>query len=140
LSVPAKKTSPFEIRRKRIGHLLRHVLKIATWLQPTDFAVARSYCETQVVAAGLFAKIVALGVEKNDGEVRAIVDAWRRVKQTELQYANALGLSPKARKELRDAGGRDVPEDVIELSPEREAEAIEAGAVTGHHVEETDEG
>src|SRR5271154_5189993 len=132
MSVPAvRKKSPFEIRKKRIGHLTRHILQIAPWLTNSDYGVMRSYAECQVISAELFAKIVALGVEKNDGEVRAIVDAWRRVKQTELQYANSLGLSPKARKELRDAGGRDVPEDVIELSPERTAEAIEAGAVTG---------
>lgn len=116
MNAPAKKPSPFLIRKRRIGHLMRHLLSIAAWLQPTDYATARGYCECQVVAAELFAKIVALGVEKNDGEVRAIVDAWRRVKQTELSYATSLGLSVKARAELRGAG-RDIPAEPIDVSP-----------------------
>jgi hypothetical protein len=115
--VPAKRTSAFVIRKRRIGHLMRHLLSIATWLTPTDFATARSYCECQVVGAELFAKIIEKGVEKGDGETRGIVMAWRQIKTTELSYAAALGLSPKARAELRQGGRPDIPVEAVDVSP-----------------------
>ena len=131
MSVPAKKPSAFLIRKRRIGHLMRHLLQIAPWLTSKDFATARNWCEFEVVGAELFAKIVERGVETKKGELSALVDAHGRLRARQLTYATRLGLHPAAREELRQRG-RDIED--IELSPERTAEAIKARAQTGHHL------
>ncbi|MGC2221831.1 MAG: hypothetical protein WA624_05420 [Methylocella sp.] len=102
-NLPAKKKSPFEVRRRRIGHIMRRLRVIAPWLEHSDLATARAYCELEVIGAELFSKIVERGVEKGD-EVRAIVDAHGRVRQRQLAYARQLGLTVAARKALRASG------------------------------------
>ena len=102
-SVPAKRVSPFEVRRRRIGHIIRRLRVVAPWLELSDLATSRAWCELEVIGAELFAKILERGVENGD-EVRAIVDAHGRVRQRQLAYARQLGLTVAARKALRASG------------------------------------
>ncbi|HKN13398.1 MAG TPA: P27 family phage terminase small subunit [Candidatus Binatus sp.] len=143
--------SALEIRARKIARMMRRLRVVADWLSPADESTARAYCELEILSASIFARLTETGVTKltadgRDLEVRALVDAHRRMKQTQLAYANALGLTPLARTQLK-LGSRDVTDisaaviaNVMEIGESRAAERAQRAKEATADVEGKDDG
>jgi hypothetical protein len=67
------------------------------WLEPSDWPTCRAWAELEFLAGQVYAALRALGVLNKAGEARRLLDDYRRLRQAQLQYATALGMSPAAR-------------------------------------------
>jgi phage terminase small subunit len=118
----ARSPSALEIRGRKVARLMRRLRVVAPWLEPSDESTARAYCELEILSAAIFARLSETGPTKlttdgRDLEVRALVDAHRHMKATQLAYARELGLTPLARAQLKVNGSRgvfDLPSAMIE--------------------------
>jgi phage terminase small subunit len=117
VTAPVKKPSAFVARQRRIGRFMRRLKAVAPWIVESDYPTAKAYCELEVLGVEAFTRLMRKGVENDKDEVRPLLDAWRRIRQTQLAYARELGLGPKARAELRASGRPGVPDDVVDVSP-----------------------
>jgi hypothetical protein len=92
----ARSPSALEIRGRKVARLMRKLRVVAPWLEPSDESTARAYCDLEILSASIFAQLSTMGVTKvtaegRDLSVRALVDAHRQMKQTQLAYAKELG-------------------------------------------------
>jgi len=117
VTFPAKKKSAFLERQRKIGRFMRRLRAVALWIVESDYPTAKAYCELEVLGVEAFAKLMKKGVESEKDEVRPLLDAYRRIRQTQLAYARELGLGPRARAELRRTGRPGIPDEAVDVSP-----------------------
>jgi len=117
-----------QLRDERVRRLKRKLYVLAPWLTEADDPMARRFCELQVLIEQVYAWIRATGVVSEAGEVKGPVDAHRRLTLAQAQIANALGLTPASRTQLKlsSRGVFDLPsamiEQVTEIGESRAAE------------------
>lgn len=71
------------------------------WLTESDKPAARAWAELEVIGAACFADMMERGVAGEDGTPRRMLGDWRLLKQTQLSYEAALGMTPASRATLR---------------------------------------
>ena len=91
--------SGLRLRDRRTRRLVRKVWRQLPWLQPSDQAAVRAWAEMEILCANAAADLFTNGALK-DGRPRDLLDAYRRLRRDQLQFAKALGMTPAARAEL----------------------------------------
>jgi Phage terminase, small subunit len=117
-----------QLRDAKVARLKRKLFIECPWLTEADAAIARRFCELQVLIEQVYAFIRATGVMSTTGEVKSAVDAHRRMTLAQNTLAAQLGLTPASRIAIKVAGSRaafDLPSAMIES-----VEAIANGPIT----------
>ncbi len=99
-SAYARSSDVLRLRYRRVRRLVAKARAAMPWLDESDVPVLRSWCELEIIGAGLFADLTAAGITNGEGEPRRAVDDLRRLRQTQLGFARELGMTPRARAEL----------------------------------------
>ncbi len=102
-----------EIRARKVARLMRRLRAVAPWLEPSDEAACRAYCELDYVGAVIFAAMAKTGEDgvlrtgtTGDLEVRKLVEAHRTNRLAQLAYAKELGLTSASRIAIRATSDR----------------------------------
>jgi hypothetical protein len=91
--------------------MLHKLREVCPWVQDSDGIIARRFCELEVILGQVYGAIREKGAFKADGEVRGLVDAHRRLTQTQAMLASQLGLTPAARIAMQ-ASSRGLDVDI----------------------------
>ncbi len=94
----ANSSSALRVRNYRAGRLLSRLQEVlgdlGRPLQEVEVPSGRAWCQQEVLAADLYAALMAnLGGEKT-------LEQYLAVRRLQLSYASALGLTPAARAQL----------------------------------------
>jgi hypothetical protein len=114
------------LRDKKVERLARKMRQVMPWLEPSDWPTCRAWAELEFLAGQVYAALRALGVLNKAGEARRLLDDYRRLRQAQLQYATALGMSPAARMTVK-ANGRRAPLDLVAAMANGEVEDVPDG-------------
>jgi hypothetical protein len=95
-AVKAGSTS-FNRRTSRLAQKVRQALP---WLLPTDEPSIRSWSETAIIAAELYAILMSEGIVNEEGKPTSLLTEWRRTLELKLKLEKELGMSPKSRLEM----------------------------------------
>lgn len=85
------------VRAKRVERLARKMRRVMEWLQPADEPACRAWAELEHLSEIIYSSLCQHGVFNRNGEARRLLDDYRKLRGTQLLYANALGMSPAAR-------------------------------------------
>jgi hypothetical protein len=101
-------------------------------LEKSDRPACRAWCELEIIGTMMFTNLTREGILLPTGEARRLVDNFRQLKQSQLMYANALGMTPAARKLLQADKDADLPFLLAQLSKKQAviAEVVEEHADT----------
>jgi hypothetical protein len=132
MNTPATKTGLYvraapglKLRDRKVTRLAVKVRAVLPWLEPADWPTVRAWCELEYLAGQVYAALRTYGVVNPSGEARRLLDDYRRLRQVQLQYATALGMSPAARMAIR-ANGTRAAFDLSEPVTSRAVEISEA--------------
>lgn len=93
------------LRDEKTRRLLRRVRTALPWLEDSDMATARSWCQLEVLADQCHMVLRRDGViNPATGEVRRILQDFRLLRVAQLQYAIQLGMSPASRLAIKVSG------------------------------------
>jgi len=99
--------------------------RLLPWLESTDAATVRAWCELELLAAACSEILFEHGITRPDGRPDPLLGELRNIRRVQLQYGMALGLNPAARKMLAAGGAPGFAAlDISEAQAER---AIAAG-------------
>jgi len=117
-SLYVRAPSGLQLRSRRVRRLAARVKAGCPWLQPSDEPTLRSWCELEIITAGVFAQLLEHGActtgDTLDGksgngaplEPRRLLGEFRQLKQTQLRFAETLGLTPSSRMALGVQAGQ----------------------------------
>ena len=92
------------LRDRRARRLTEKIRSFCPWLKDSDTPTVRAYAEMEVLTSQLYAALRHAGVLSPDQQgARRLLDDYRRMRTMQLAYAQALGLTPAARRALQDA-------------------------------------
>jgi phage terminase small subunit len=100
-----------ELSGLKYGRLLRRLKLAMPWLEPADEPVARAWCELEVLSQRCYADLRDRGLLNAEGEARRLLDDYRKLRNTQLSLASALGMTPAARIAIK-AGSRKADFDL----------------------------
>jgi hypothetical protein len=109
------------LRDAKVTRLKRKLYIQAPWLTDADAAIARRFCELQVLIEQVYAFIRSTGVLTPTGEIKTAVDAHRRMTLARNQLATQLGLTPASRMAIKADGTRaafDLPGSMARAATE----------------------
>jgi hypothetical protein len=104
--------SGLRLRDRKVGRLLTKLKDACPWLQPSDEPTARAWCEIEVLGMMAHAILRKAGIINSSGETRRLFTDYLRLRSIQLQYSNALGLSPAARAAI-GANNHRQPLDLV---------------------------
>jgi hypothetical protein len=91
-----KAKNGLRLRDQRVRRLLRRLKAAMPWLEPADEPVARAWCELEVLSQRCYADLRDRGLLNAEGEARRLLDDYRKLRNTQLSLASALGMTIKA--------------------------------------------
>lgn len=91
-------------RYRRVQRLASRVRDVVPWLEGSDEPTLRAWSELELLGASIWADLMARGAVNEQGEPRRLLSEYRQLRQIQLRYGEALGLTPAARASL----GRNV--------------------------------
>lgn len=101
----AKAGSALKLRSRRVRRLTQKVRQVCPWLEDSDMPTVRAWCELEIIGAAIFTTLetggITTGLGEGDPKPRRLLAEYRALKQTQLQYARDLGLTPASRASLR---------------------------------------
>ena len=97
--------SSLKLRSRRTRRLVANLREVCPWLNDSDMPTVRAWAELEIVSATVFTVLEADGVvsgpdKSGDLAPRRLLNEYRQLKATQLQYARELGLTPSARAAL----------------------------------------
>ena len=95
-----KSENGLRLRSQRVRRLAQRVRQAMPWLTASDGPCLRSWCELELIGSAIFADLLRREPWREDGEPRKLLTEYRQLKQAQLAYSNALGLTPAARLTL----------------------------------------
>jgi hypothetical protein len=113
-SLYAKAAENIKLRDKRAERLARRVREVPPWLQPGDHPVCRAWAELEILCETAYAMLRADGLINAQGEPRRMLTDYRQLRQCQLQFATALGMTPASRAALK-LDGRGQPLDLVSM-------------------------
>jgi len=125
-----KAKNGLRLRDQRVRRLLRRLKTAMPWLEPADEPVARAWCELEVLSQRCYADLRDRGLLNAEGEARRLLDDYRKLRNTQLSLASALGMTPAARIAIK-AGSRKADFDLaaaMAVDAEAAERAVEAVA------------
>jgi hypothetical protein len=104
------------LRERAVRKLCQKAKTVMPWLTAADYPALRSWAELEIVGAQLFANLQSEGPLRRDGEraPRKVLHAYRQMKIVQLQYENALGMTPVARAAINGGDAR-APRDFVAM-------------------------
>jgi hypothetical protein len=136
-------------RDEKVRRLLRRLRDECPWIQGGDVVIARRFCELEVIISQIFgAMSKMLRAEENgllyrdkNGDLvpRGLIEAHRKLAQTQAAIADRLGLTPAARMQIGAAGRNGALDIVAELASETVDRAIQIGEERQGEREQTDD-
>jgi hypothetical protein len=119
LTAPPRRAIPLFQRAKNgvrqndrtIRRIRTSIWRAAPWLERTDLLTVNAYAELEYLASAAFLELSEQGVMRRDkdaheGEPKRLLDAYRGLRQTQLQFGRELGLTPAARIAIKATGTR----------------------------------
>jgi hypothetical protein len=103
------------LRDKKVARLVRTMRNVLLHITEADIPACRAWAQLELVCDQLYAFLRAAGIFNSKGEAKRLIHDLRQMRQTQLTYANALGLTPAARMQIKATGERvalDLSEDV----------------------------
>lgn len=101
-----KSANGLKLRDRKVQRLVRKMSVIMPWLEPSDLPVCRSWAELEILATRVFAELRDHGVINGKGEVRGLLDDYRKLRATQIMFARELGMTPASRLAIRATGSR----------------------------------
>ena len=95
-----------KVRDERVRRLVRKMRNQMPWLEDSDVPTCRAYAEIEVLASRAYSILSSVGLINREGEPVRLLTDFRLLRQTQLSYANALGMSPAARMAIKANGTR----------------------------------
>lgn len=72
----------------------------------------KAWAELEVLASIAYANLREAGILMPDGEPRAMLDSYQRLRKAQLAFERELGMTPSARMTLK-ASGKRAPIDLV---------------------------
>jgi hypothetical protein len=114
-----------KLRDRRVTRLAVKVRAVLPWLQPSDGPVVRAWCEMEYLCNQVYAALRAYGVTNPRGEVRRLLEDYRKMRSVQLKYSRELGMGPESRQKLK-ASGDSMAFDLAEPATTRAVEISES--------------
>jgi hypothetical protein len=118
-----------KLRGRRARPLVNRVKAKCPWIEDSDLPTLRGWADLEIVGSGLMAELIENGIVE-DGKPRPILDALRKLRDTQLGYAKTLGLCPVARAALKASNttvALDLARTAAELEDETAAKEVADG-------------
>jgi hypothetical protein len=110
-------------RAWKVKSLASVVRRQLPWLETSDRATLRAWCEHEIIGSAVFMKLMDDGIADSDGKLREILlNTWRTIRAAQLRYSNALGMSPAARTAIK-VNGTSAALDLALAAQSREPES-----------------
>lgn len=113
-------------RDRRVRRLVRKMQVAMPWLDDADLAATRGWAELEILGAYAFAHLIQQGVTNEAGEPRRLLNDYRMIRQTQLAYAKALGMTPESRMGLRVGDSKARAYNAAASHDATDVEALEA--------------
>jgi phage terminase small subunit len=93
---------------QRVRSLARKLRLALPWLEDADIPAVRAWCELELLAQRAWLKLTENGASilTPKEEPRGLLDAYQRLRKTQLQFERELGMTPRARMEIKTSGTR----------------------------------
>jgi hypothetical protein len=101
------------LRERAVHRLVQRAKPVMPWLGKADFPTLRSWAELEILGSQLFANLTGEGPLRKDGEPRRLLAEYRLLKHTQLQYENALLMTPASRVAM-NRGDPGTPVDFVD--------------------------
>src|SRR4051812_36796781 len=124
------KPSAMEIRARRVGRFVRRLRVGLPWLTDADVPAAKHWAELEVLGTEVFAKLQTAGIVNAEGEPRRLLDSHRQIRMAQLGIEKELGMTPKARAELRSSRAA-IPAEVVNIGEGAVKRVLAIGKVDG---------
>ena len=95
------------------------------WLQLSDRPAVKAWAQLEILADEAYSILRKSGLLNAQGEPLRLLTDFRQLRQAQLQFSNALGLTPSARSSIK-LNGSGQPFDVGDLSEAEVAGALAA--------------
>lgn len=120
----AKSTTFVGLRDAQIRAYATRIRRQCPWMVNQDIFLIRRFCQAELLAEAIYARLRAEGVFTKDGEVKRLANEWRKLALAQLQLGSALGLHPQSRSALRN----DSMPSAIEISDDDARAALQISA------------
>ncbi len=96
------------MRSKAISRAIYRIERLVPWLTEADRPLLRAFAELERLAQECYNLMRSEGMVRADGEPHKLLAHYANLRKTQAILATHLGLSPKARRELRDGAVREI--------------------------------
>jgi hypothetical protein len=101
-------------RDRRVERLARRLHDAMPWLTVADRPAMKAWAQLELLADVAYSILHKDGILNAKGEPRRLVTDFRQLRQVQLQYMAALGLTPASRASIK-ADGRHPQTDLVTL-------------------------
>lgn len=98
------------LRNARTQRTVRRMQKLMPWIEPSDMPAVRAWAELELIGACVFDELMQRGLftqprkGKPGGAVSPLLAELRNIRRAQLQFEQALGMTPMSRQMLRTSG------------------------------------
>ncbi len=114
-----RSVSGLKVRDRKVERLILRMRDKMPWIEDSDLPAARSWGELEFLCGLMYVEIRAHGILTPKGNVREVVDAYRRLRATQAVLSRELGMTPASRAVLK-ASGVKAPFDLAKACAEVE--------------------
>jgi hypothetical protein len=119
----ATSQSAMVARARKVQRLVARMKQTMPWLRDSDIPSCRAWAELEILGASIFGVLMQQGLFDAKGEGKQLLDKHRAIRQTQLRYAETLGMTPVARKALV-SGGKEGGFDLLNAIAEHDREEV----------------
>lgn len=95
------------LRDHKVQRMVRRMMERMPWLKPSDVPVARHWAQLEIIGDQCYAALRTMGaINPETGEIRRLVDDFRRLRATQMQLENSLGMTPASRVAMKGVAER----------------------------------
>lgn len=120
------KSAPGLLRRdEAVRRLVRKMQEVMPWLTPSDEPAMRAWAEIECLASRCYVILKEGQIVNGKGEPHRLLKDFRQLLQAQLQYANALGMTPAARSSIganNTSNALDVAQLAAQIEDQNNAE------------------
>jgi hypothetical protein len=123
----AKSTKALRLRDNVIRWHMRKLRELCPWLLRSDSYLVRRFCELEFLASRAYQALRVSELTNKDGQSKRLLDDYRKLVQVQASLAMQLGLSPAARRMIKE----DPTNPAIDITEERAQRAIDVSTSDG---------
>jgi hypothetical protein len=105
-------------RDRRTEYLVKRMYAVLPHLGPADRPTCKAWAQLEIMADVCFTELRENGVFNAQMEARRLLDDFRKLRQAQLPYATALGLTPASRLQI-NASSTSAALDLVGLLAEK---------------------